>query len=215
MSIQGIESVEKIVEYVQELLTTAPNGKYQLARIFGMAQREEDLAEKEKKFVQMLSLSNRERVVETVIIQENMAIVEIKANWNGQKETYFRPAVKGRRSTEVHATFDRALFYALGLKYGVESIATEALVNILKVDEYEKRMKEALKQKTFMDKLVAGEATIDQIDDAIDEWHDSKEDMGSIYEYLGLTEAEYGLFVQNTKNLEIIVESVKSRFKVI
>lgn len=64
-------------------------------------------------------------------------------------------------------------------------------------------------KKTYMDELLDGEAFLEEIDDYIDEWHDSDTDQ-EIYEYLGMTEEEYGLWVEDDSVLKSIVFARKN-----
>jgi len=62
----------------------------------------------------------------------------------------------------------------------------------------------------FIQKCLSGEATLDQIDDYIDEWHDSQSNE-TLASFLGMTEAEYALWVKNPGALQSIVNSHKRR----
>lgn len=51
--------------------------------------------------------------------------------------------------------------------------------------------------RTFMDDVGAGSATPDQIDDYIDNWHDSAENGTPLHTFLGLTWDEYKRWAEN------------------
>ena len=63
-----------------------------------------------------------------------------------------------------------------------------------------------LKMNNFITDSINGTAT--DIDDYIDQWHDS-DDESTLYEFLGMTKEEYSLFCVDHKNLAIIIENYK------
>lgn len=67
-----------------------------------------------------------------------------------------------------------------------------------------------MSRKKYMDELLDGEAFLDEIDDYIDDWHNSDSDE-KIYEYLGMTEEEYGLWVEDESVLKSIVYCRKNK----
>lgn len=60
----------------------------------------------------------------------------------------------------------------------------------------------------FIDACINGDALYDEIDDYIDEWHDGDYDE-KIYEFLGMTQTEYRLWVENSNILKYIIKSHK------
>ncbi|MGM0878883.1 MAG: hypothetical protein ACQEWV_30510 [Bacillota bacterium] len=58
----------------------------------------------------------------------------------------------------------------------------------------------------YMDACLQGEALLEDIDDFIDEWHESDSDE-EVYEYLGMTFEEYSLWVENASLLKTIFYS--------
>lgn len=62
------------------------------------------------------------------------------------------------------------------------------------------------KFSTFAEKYLNGEVLLDEIDDFVDEWHESDLDC-EIYEYLGLTQEEYFLWVEEDSVLAYIFEA--------
>ena len=47
--------------------------------------------------------------------------------------------------------------------------------------------------KTFMEKCVAGEASVEEVDEYVEYWHTHEIDM-PLHEYLGLSPSEYALW---------------------
>ncbi len=48
---------------------------------------------------------------------------------------------------------------------------------------------------SFIEKCINGDASLDEIDDYIDEWHDSNSDIDlELHEFLGMTWEEYSLW---------------------
>lgn len=202
--LKDIHGTDEIFAYIKELMEK-PNGKYNLAMLFGMAKRQEDLNDKEREIEKILNLSRPNRVDHVSFVGDDIAIAKVVS----KDEIYFFPVVNGKSCAEISDTFDYALAIALGVKYGVRSYASQAIASILRMEEYEAKKK----PKTFIDKCVSGEATIDQIDDYIDEWHDRKEDNGEIYKFLGLSQSEYAEWVEKPSSdvLARIVSVLKAR----
>ncbi|MEU8498416.1 hypothetical protein ACFVZ8_01185 [Streptomyces sp. NPDC059558] len=59
-------------------------------------------------------------------------------------------------------------------------------------------------ESTYADKVMSGEALFSDIDDFVESWHDSIEDLGPLPEFLGLTEEEYSLWVEQPDSLRFI-----------
>ncbi|WMX57434.1 hypothetical protein [Peribacillus sp. R9-11] len=59
---------------------------------------------------------------------------------------------------------------------------------------------------TFMDACVQGEALLEDIDEYIEEWHESETEE-EIYDFLGMTLEEYGIWVENDFMLKTIFYS--------
>jgi hypothetical protein len=55
-----------------------------------------------------------------------------------------------------------------------------------------------------MDRLLRGDAFLDDIDDSIDEWHESATEQ-SLADYLGMAANEYALWVEQPDSLRLIV----------
>ena len=56
----------------------------------------------------------------------------------------------------------------------------------------------------FINDVINADAILDEIDDYIEKWHDSDTDC-SVFEYLGMTEEEYFLWIEDNSNLKYIV----------
>ena len=56
----------------------------------------------------------------------------------------------------------------------------------------------------FVSKCLSGDALLDEIDDAIDEWHGSASTQ-ELHEYLGMDTFEYGLWLNNPEILPFVV----------
>lgn len=206
-----LNGMDEIAAYVHELLTTKENGKFLLARIYVMAQQYQTEQNEKKKIEELLNISPTERVVNTTLVSSDIAIAEVDWRYKGEKRTYFQAVVNGKRCFDVAEYFDQALLIALSQKYGVSSFATPAMIQILKMEEYQQKQQATAKPRTFLDLVIAGEKTVEDIEDAIDEWHNNSSTTLPLHEYLGLTEAEYEAWVQNDHVLPIIVDSIKSR----
>jgi hypothetical protein len=57
---------------------------------------------------------------------------------------------------------------------------------------------------TFIDLCVEGQVLPEEIDDYVDEWHESDSDE-SIYDYLGMSQQEYRLWVHDPDILPFII----------
>lgn len=62
------------------------------------------------------------------------------------------------------------------------------------------------KEKTFIEKCISGDALLEEIEDYIDEWHNSQYEC-ELHEFLGLTEYEYDIWFENNSMLVFIVEA--------
>ena len=64
------------------------------------------------------------------------------------------------------------------------------------------------KDKNFINDCIKGYSLLDEIDDYIDEWHDSDTDL-SLHDFLGMTKREYSLYIQDEDYLALIVTAHK------
>ena len=58
----------------------------------------------------------------------------------------------------------------------------------------------------FIDDVINADAIMEEIDDYIEKWHNSDSDL-SVYEYLGMTEEEYYLWVKEDFYLKYIISA--------
>jgi len=65
-----------------------------------------------------------------------------------------------------------------------------------------------MSEQTFVDQCLEGLATLDEVDDFVEAWHEG-EDARDLHEYLGLTWDEYALFVERPEALRYIMFSRK------
>jgi hypothetical protein len=63
-----------------------------------------------------------------------------------------------------------------------------------------------MKTKTFIEQCLAGEAKADEIDNAIDHWHDGDSPL-ELYEFLGMTLDEYAKWIKNPGYLNQLISS--------
>jgi hypothetical protein len=62
---------------------------------------------------------------------------------------------------------------------------------------------------TFVEKYLHGQATISEMEEYVDAWHQSPDDGRSLAEFLGLTQAEYALWVEKPSALESLLNHRK------
>ncbi len=60
----------------------------------------------------------------------------------------------------------------------------------------------------FIQKCLSGDALLDEIDDYIDEWHDSDSDV-PLHTFLGMSWEEYAVWMKSPDNLTYIVSAHK------
>ncbi|MGI4763745.1 MAG: hypothetical protein ACRYGP_01560 [Janthinobacterium lividum] len=66
----------------------------------------------------------------------------------------------------------------------------------------------------FVDQAMAGLVAINDIDDFVDRWHDGEETV-AIFDFLGMTEEEYGLWMQAPDTLELILRARRLRLPLV
>ena len=65
-----------------------------------------------------------------------------------------------------------------------------------------------MSEATFVDLCLDGRATLDDIDDFVDRWHEAGDDEErELHEYLGLTWDEYALWVERPASLRYVLFS--------
>lgn len=62
---------------------------------------------------------------------------------------------------------------------------------------------------TFVELCLQGDALVSEVDDYVEQWHDSS-DGRSLPEFLGLTETEYALWVEQPNSLKTIIFARKN-----
>ena len=65
----------------------------------------------------------------------------------------------------------------------------------------------------FIEKCLNGEALLDDIDDFIDEWHESEGKL-PLYKFLGMKKSEYSLWVADAGVLPFIVTAHRQKMEV-
>lgn len=60
---------------------------------------------------------------------------------------------------------------------------------------------------TFISRVLAGQATVDDIDTYVDMWHDDVADQRELHEALGLLWPEYAMWVEDHQTLKYVVEA--------
>ena len=65
-------------------------------------------------------------------------------------------------------------------------------------------------QNNFISLCANGQLSLDKIDDYIDQWHDSSSEL-ELYDYLGMTQKEYRLWVHVPDILWLIIMAKKQK----
>lgn len=65
----------------------------------------------------------------------------------------------------------------------------------------------SLETDTFVALALGGKVGLDAIDDFVDRWHEDPAASGTLADYLGLTDAEYALWVESPGELEHILDA--------
>ncbi|MFC9226370.1 hypothetical protein ACFT8W_37540 [Streptomyces hygroscopicus] len=63
-------------------------------------------------------------------------------------------------------------------------------------------------RESFVSAALSGRASVDDLDDYIDDWHDEGSDL-PLYEYLGMTRDEYRLCTERPEALRLILSARK------
>ena len=61
----------------------------------------------------------------------------------------------------------------------------------------------------FIEAVIAGQAHVDDIDDYVDEWHNSATTL-KLHEWLGMSRDEYGTWVDDPSRLRSIVDHYRN-----
>lgn len=100
---------ERIFEFFSDYVYgKKSNGKFQLARIYGVYEREKEEIEKNKAINEKLKYEHRRYTIHR--ITDDMAIVEYP------DENWFAPTVNDRISNNVYDSFDKALIALVAFK---------------------------------------------------------------------------------------------------
>lgn len=65
----------------------------------------------------------------------------------------------------------------------------------------------------FIEDCINGDALMSEIDDYIDNWHESESEL-PLYRYLGMTDKEYSLFVEDESLLAFIITAHRDKVDV-
>ncbi len=109
--------IEQIFEFFSDLVSgKKPNGKFQLARIYGAYQREQEEIEKNKILDEKLKGGRKRYTIHR--ISDDMAIVEYheKIFKDIEVDSWFAPTYQDRISNTVYDSFDKALIALVAFK---------------------------------------------------------------------------------------------------
>lgn len=108
---------EQIIEFFSDCISgKKPNGKFQLVRIYGAYEREQQEFQKNKPLDEKLKGNKRGYTIHR--ISDDMAIVEYhdKMFKDIDVESWFRPAINDHISDVVYDSFDKALIALVAFK---------------------------------------------------------------------------------------------------
>ena len=126
--LRGQEEIHQFFEELRE----KPFGKIQQARLYGMAQREQERTEQETAIENHVKGRISNRIKNVTIIDDTLAIVETIYDVEQEELVYFA-VVNGVLHHEGTKTFDQAIALALCVKYGYP-ILHMGVVNMLKME---------------------------------------------------------------------------------
>ena len=111
--------------------------------------------------------------------------------------------------------------HELARKYGMVCRGLNWNPNYKGVDDWQLALKRNAytkedRRKNFRQRFMYGLCDFEAIDDDIAQWHESTECACELYEYLGLTEEEYSLFVSSSDELEnrLLSQRQEQRFRI-
>lgn len=123
--------IEQIFEFFSDCVSgKKPNGKFQLARIYGAYEREQERIGKNKLIDEQLKGGHKRYSIHR--ISDDMAIAEYHDRMfkDIDVENWFCPVLNSRISNNVYDSFDKALIALIASK--TDNIrATEYIFNIL------------------------------------------------------------------------------------
>lgn len=125
--------IEQIFEFFSDCVSgKKPNGKFQLARIYGAYEREQERISKNKLIDEQLKDGHKRYSIHR--ISDDMAIVECHDRMfkDIDVENWFCPVLNSRISNNVYDSFDKALIALIASK--TDNIrATEYIFKILDI----------------------------------------------------------------------------------
>ena len=107
---------EQIFEFFSDYVSgKKPNGKFQLARIYGACKREQERISKNKTIDEQLKDGHKKYSIHR--ISDDMAIVEYHEKMFGEDaESWFSPSLNDHISNNVYDSFDKALIALVAFK---------------------------------------------------------------------------------------------------
>lgn len=129
--LKELRGTEEISQFFDEL-REKPNGKFNQARIYGMAYRMQEINQLENSIEEGVKSGTLNRVEKVTIIDDSMSIIETSYH----QERIFFVYVNGRHHHEGTDSFDKALALALSVKYGFPQLHV-AISNMLQMEKKE------------------------------------------------------------------------------
>lgn len=68
-----------------------------------------------------------------------------------------------------------------------------------------------MEHKPFVQAVIAGEASIDDVDDHVEAWHEDLQDQTGLAQYLGMSDAQYARWIGDAGQLEIIIDEIRAQ----
>lgn len=124
---------EKILELFNNLVSGKfANSKFQLMRIYGACEREQEAIKKNKFIDEKLKDSNRGYVIHR--ISDDMAIIQYREDiFNDGTTEWYCPSYNDKISHDLYNTFDKALIAAVSMKTN-NSNAAEYIFKMLDME---------------------------------------------------------------------------------
>lgn len=129
---------EQIIEFFSDCISgKKANGKFQLLRVYGAYEREQQEFQKNKPLDEKLKGNKRGYTIHR--ISDDMAIVEYHDRMfkDIDVENWFCPTYNDRISNNVYDSFDKALIALVAMKSG-DIEASEYIFKMLDMDKKEK-----------------------------------------------------------------------------
>lgn len=117
-----------------------------------------------------------------------------------------------------HVTSGMSKIYSLAREHKMDCKRLTWNPNYKGVDDWQLALKKKTEREVcrinFKERFLAGECGIEAIDDYVERWHTTTEDGVPLIEYLGLTEAEYEVYVKESDAaLEALLRSERKEQK--